>query len=67
MALKSQEFMMWIGPRLAYFHRVLFNNIFRRTNVKICLMKNFRQLEYRNCDFIEDDLNIGTLIKIYTV
>ena len=22
-------------------------------------MKNFRQLEYRNCDFIEDDLNIG--------
>ena len=25
-------------------------------------MKNFRQLEYRNCDFIEDDLNIGTHI-----
>ena len=37
----------------------------RRTNVKLCLMKNFRQLEYRNCDFIEDDLNVGMLLHFF--
>ena len=27
--------------------------------VKICLMKNYRQLEYHNPEFIESDLKIG--------